>query len=143
MKPRDKLRQNIQDTRVDKHMTQREVAEKLNISEAAYSKIERGATQVSVERLIQIANVFEVSPADLIPFGEDSLVSFSNEGDNVSNSGNVTLAIGNPALEAEISALKQMIDAKNEIIASREEIIGSLKQQIETLQDLVNALKNK
>ena len=45
--------------------TQEEVAEKLGMSTTGYAKIERGQTNVSVEKLKQIAQVFNLKVEDL------------------------------------------------------------------------------
>lgn len=141
MKPKDRLRQNIRDIREDKHLTQADMAEKLGLSETGYAKIERGESQIKIERLFQIAQVLDVSPATLIPFGEDGGIVFNNSNDNFSNSSNFTLAVGNNALEAEIICLRQMVEAKNAILDSRDREIEALKQQIKTLEKLLSALE--
>lgn len=78
MKPSDQLRQNIRDIREDKHLTQADMAEKLNLSETGYAKIERGESKLNIDRIQQIANVLEVNLADLIPFGDDAVIIFNN-----------------------------------------------------------------
>lgn len=138
MKSSDKLRQNIRDIREDQGLTQAQMAEKLNLSVEGYAKIERGSSQVKIDRLEQIACVLGISIADLIPFGEDNVILLNNSNDNFNNS---NLAIGDPALNAEINLLRQMIEMKNELLTSREREIDSLKQQVETLQKLVAKLE--
>ena len=64
MKPEDRLRQNIRDMREDKKLTQADMAEKLGLSETGYAKIERGESKIRIERLFQIAQVLDVSPAE-------------------------------------------------------------------------------
>ena len=142
MRASDKLRQNIRDIREDKHFTQADMAEKLGLSITGYAKIERGQSQINIERLQQISKVLEVSIADLIPFGDDGVVVFNNSNDNFSNSSNFSLALGNPALEAEVANLRQILAHKNEIIESRDREINVLKQQVETLQKLISSLEN-
>lgn len=120
MRASDKLRQNIRDIREDKHFTQADMAEKLGLSITGYAKIERGQSQINIERLQQISKVLEVSIAELIPFCDDGVVVFNNSNDNFSNSSNFSLALGNPALEAEVANLRQILAHKNEIIESRD-----------------------
>ena len=83
MRASDKLRQNIRDIREDKHFTQADMAEKLGLSITGYAKIERGQSQINIERLQQISKVLEVSIAELIPFGDDGVVVFNNSNDNL------------------------------------------------------------
>ncbi len=45
---------------------QEEVAERLNMSQNAYSQLESGKTKLDIERLEQMASLFKVSVHDLI-----------------------------------------------------------------------------
>jgi len=56
----------IRDTRIFRNYTQYYLAAKLKISQNAYSKIELGRTKVSVEKLLNIADVLDVNACDLI-----------------------------------------------------------------------------
>ena len=140
MKPSDQLRQNIRDIREDKHLTQADMAEKLNLSETGYAKIERGESKLNIDRIQQIANVLEVNLADLIPFGDDAVIIFNNSNDNFSNSNNFSLAFGNNTLEQEIAKLHELLIMKNDVISSREREFQLLKQQVATLNELVSVL---
>ena len=57
---------NIKDRRLDLNFSQTYVAQRLNVTQNAYSKMEIGKTKMSVERLYEIANVLETSPRQLI-----------------------------------------------------------------------------
>jgi transcriptional regulator with XRE-family HTH domain len=57
---------NIKDRRLDLNLSQTYVAQRLNVTQNAYSKMEIGKTKMSVERLYEIANVLETSPKQLI-----------------------------------------------------------------------------
>lgn len=116
------------------------MAEKLNLSETGYAKIERGESKLYIDRIQQIANVLEVNLADLIPFGDDAVIIFNNSNDNFSNSNNFSLAFGNNTLEQEIAKLHELLIMKNDVISSREREIELLKQQVATLNELVSVL---
>ena len=45
--------------------TQEDMAEKLDISVNGYSKIERGKSKLTLEKLEQIANIFNIKVSDL------------------------------------------------------------------------------
>jgi len=60
----------IRKKREEKNYTQEYLAYKLNISQNAYSKIELGYTKITVERLFQIADVLEISAAELLDADE-------------------------------------------------------------------------
>lgn len=57
---------NIKDRRLNLNLSQTYVAQKLNVTQNAYSKMEIGKTKMSVERLYEIASVLETSPRQLI-----------------------------------------------------------------------------
>lgn len=57
---------NIKQLRLAKAKGQTEVANALNISVAALSKIENGQTDINLSRLAQIAKYFEVSVGSII-----------------------------------------------------------------------------
>lgn len=52
--------------RIAAGMTQAQVAEKLNISNEAVSRMERGTIMPTVARLIQLAEIFQCSAAHLL-----------------------------------------------------------------------------
>lgn len=57
---------NIRRKREGQNFTQEYVAFRLNISQNAFSKIELGHTRITVERLLQIADVLGCTPTELI-----------------------------------------------------------------------------
>lgn len=134
---RDQLRQNIRDMREDRQLTQADMAEKLSMSVTGYAKLERGESQIRVERLQQIAEILETNVEELMAGSRDGVVLFNNN-DNFSN---FNLMVGNPALESEIHHLRYIIDAKNELLKAREREIDSLKGQIVALQKALEVLE--
>jgi transcriptional regulator with XRE-family HTH domain len=57
---------NVRNRRLELNYTQEYVAKKLSISQNAYSKIERGGSKMTVERLFQIAVILETDIRELI-----------------------------------------------------------------------------
>ena len=57
---------HIQEARKRMKLTQREIAEKLNMSDTYYGKIERGECRANLERLAQISVLLNVPLEDLI-----------------------------------------------------------------------------
>ncbi|MGN6639523.1 MAG: helix-turn-helix domain-containing protein [Mucilaginibacter sp.] len=53
--------------RVIKGYSQEYIANQLNMSQSAYSNMERGNTEISARRLCQIADLLEVPPLALLP----------------------------------------------------------------------------
>ncbi|MES2111844.1 MAG: helix-turn-helix transcriptional regulator [Bacteroidota bacterium] len=60
------IMQNIRGIRIAKQYSQDYVAAKLNISQNAYSKMELGYTEVSVERLLKLVGILEVDIVELL-----------------------------------------------------------------------------
>jgi len=56
-----------------KGLSQAEVAEKLHISQRAYSDIENDKTKIDLERLELLAATFEIAPVDLLTFDEKKI----------------------------------------------------------------------
>ena len=63
---------NIRKIREFRNYTQDYLAAKLNISQNAYSKIELGYSNITITRLIHIAEILEIDLVDLVsPDSED------------------------------------------------------------------------
>jgi transcriptional regulator with XRE-family HTH domain len=74
--------QNIKKLRQKKGWSQSVVAEKLNISIPAFSKIETGITDINITRLAQVAEVFGVPVESIIlkpgeSFDQENIASIS------------------------------------------------------------------
>jgi transcriptional regulator with XRE-family HTH domain len=59
-----------------KGFTQDQIAQKLGVSQRAYSKLENNETRFDWDRIAKVAEIFEVSPTDIVSF-DDNLV-FNN-----------------------------------------------------------------
>jgi transcriptional regulator with XRE-family HTH domain len=68
-----------------KGFSQEYLAEKLNISQPAYSKIERGEIKVSLEKLPQIAEIFETDLDILLSFDPANIFNNSPQSGNMGN----------------------------------------------------------
>lgn len=60
----------IRAIRESKNLSQEQMGKKLGLSQNAYSKIEIGKTEITLERLYQIAEIFE-QPATYLITGDD------------------------------------------------------------------------
>ena len=103
--------------------TQEEVAEKLGMSTTGYAKIERGQTNVSVEKLKQIAQVFNLNVAQLLD--DDERFVICSIGDNHSNYNNYFGT--NEKLSLENEKLKQLLSAKESEIDALKKVIALLE----------------
>ena len=116
------------------HWSQEEMAERLGMLHNGYAKIERGETKLYLEKLNQIAQIFNIDLSELVANHDKSIFFFlhgtCNQAANYYGSGNLDET-------AEIEKLKLIIGHKDELIAQKDkelaaqqEIIALLKQQI-------------
>ena len=111
--------------------TQEEVAEKLGMSTTGYAKIERGQTNVSVEKLKQIAQIFNINIAQLLDDNEKLVIC--SIGDNHSNYNNYFGM--NEKLIAQNEKQQLEIQLKDELLKQKDAEITALKELIELLKD--------
>ena len=76
----------IKQIRELKNLTQEFVATQLDLSTRAYSKIESGETQLTINRLNEISKVLEVDPIEILGFDHQQV--FNNYGKQEGNIGN-------------------------------------------------------
>jgi len=74
----DRLGNNIRTLRTYYEYTQEYMASELDISSSAYSKIERNQIDISVKRLLQIANILGVSVELLIYLDANHITVFNS-----------------------------------------------------------------
>ena len=56
----------IKNTRMEQRLTQEELADKIDVSVAFLSRVERGHSKINLKRLTQIAEILNVSPGYLL-----------------------------------------------------------------------------
>ena len=66
------LGENIRKRREELKLSQEHVAERLGVSRQAISKWEKGQSEPTVNNLIQLANIFEISLSELVDPHENS-----------------------------------------------------------------------
>ena len=69
-----KVYANIKAIRTAKNLKQEDVAQKMGMAQSNYARLEKGLTQVTVERLEQLAEIFEMSVSAILSFetGQES-----------------------------------------------------------------------
>ena len=70
------VHEKIKLVRQIKGFTQEDIAEQLGMSPNAYGDIERGDTDVKLSRLLQLAKLFEMKPAELFEPSDKTSVNF-------------------------------------------------------------------
>lgn len=80
-----KIGNKIRKVRELKNITPKDMADRLDMSTQGYSKIERDEVALNVERLLEIAGIFEMKPEDLLTF--DEKIVFNNTDTKGGNNG--------------------------------------------------------
>ena len=103
----------IKQIRELKNITQEYVAQKLGLSTRAYSKIESGETQLTINRLNEISAIFEIDPMEILGFDDAKIFNINNStGNNGYNN----------------------IFFPEKLVLQYEETIQALKEQIQLLK---------
>jgi transcriptional regulator with XRE-family HTH domain len=63
-----KAHEAIRSIRTAKGLKQEEVATKLSMAQSNYARLEKGLTQITIDRLEQLAEVFEMSVASILSY---------------------------------------------------------------------------
>lgn len=103
----------IKQIRELKNFTQEYVAQKLGLSTRAYSKIETGETQLTINRLNEISKVLGIEPMDILGFDEKQVFN------NCKQDGYIGI---------------NHINIPDKLVQQYEETIQSLKEQIKLLK---------
>ena len=70
--------ERLKKARLEKGMTQDNLAESLNVSIAYLSRIETGTTKVNLKRLSEICNLLSISEAEIISGASDDSENYLN-----------------------------------------------------------------
>ena len=130
------INEKIRKIREAKDWSQEQMAEKLNMSLNGYAKIERGESKIYLDKLEQIAQVFDIDVIELMQ-SDGKNICFQIE----SPLGSVYQGGGETQLLIEIERLKLALSHANE----KEELLKKLLEQkdseITTLKELIQASK--
>lgn len=119
--------QKIKKLRELRNYTQEYMAKKLDLSLNGYGKIEREETELTLNRLNEIAKILEVKVFDLLGFDENKIFFNQNSHDN-STGANIVL---------------QQQEITNNERNQYESRIDSLETQITSLHNLLEKALNK
>ncbi|QLB39456.1 helix-turn-helix domain-containing protein [Mannheimia pernigra] len=126
--------------------SQEDMAEKLNMSVNGYAKIERGETKLTLNKLEQIANIFNMDALEFMQNANNGVYFMMNE--VVDNN---TVYYGTNEISAiEIEKLKLSLQLKDNIIFHSEELLKSRdllleqkQREIDSLKEIIALLKEK
>ena len=62
----EKMGENLKKARIRNNLTQEELANRLDVSIAFLSRIERGSSHISLNRLTQMCEILNVSPGEIL-----------------------------------------------------------------------------
>lgn len=111
--------------------SQEEMADKMNMSLSGYAKIERGETKLHYDKLVQIAQIFNMNLSDLVDSDRGIFFSMNDNGDNNS----LTYYSSSDVIALEIEKLKLSLSHKDELLAQKDQEIQSLKKIIALLEN--------
>ena len=127
------VNEKIRKIREAKDWSQEQMAEKLNMSLNGYAKIERGESKIYLDKLEQIAQVFDIDVIELMQ-SDGKNICFQIE----SPLGSVYQGGGETQLLIEIERLKLALSHASE----KEELLNKLLEQkdneLNTLKELLN-----
>lgn len=124
----EKIIEKIAQQRSKKGYTFENMAHELDITPAAYRKIETGETKLSVERLMKISEILGEDLSNLLDIkNKNTIHSLSNEGN-----GNGYVEIINNDYKDIIKDIKETYD---KLIQSKDDQIVMLKEQISFLKE--------
>lgn len=111
----------IKQLREWKNYTQEYMAEKLNISQSSYSKIEADEVKIDLEKAEAISEILGITLNQLISFDEKNIFYNSTQkGDNVNYN---------------MSSFKAEKELYERLIFEKDEVIKALKEEIEILKN--------
>lgn len=126
-----KIHEKIKYLREFNHWTQEEMAERVHMSPSGYAKIERGETKLHYDKLVQIAQIFNMNLSDLVD-SDKGLFFYMNE--NCDNN-SLTYYSNSDVIALEIEKLKLSLSHKDELLAQKDQEIQSLKKIISLLEN--------
>jgi len=123
-------------------LTQEKMAEKLGISTYAYAKIERCETNVSHDRLKQIAEVGDIDLEQLFSLNVKNIFNFNEVPNNNNNNNTIHAQCDIVNLHSdEQTELQHELEKAQLIIEQRDKEIELLRQQMSDLREMNQLLK--
>jgi len=101
--------QKIKTLRKLKGFSQEQMAEKLNMPQNSYSRIETGNVKLDIERLQQISNVFEMSIEDVLNFNDNLIFNQKNYNNSIGYVNNNTI-VSNKEIELYEKRINELQD---------------------------------
>lgn len=117
--------------------SQEEMAEKMNMSPSGYAKIERGDTKLQYDKLVQIAQIFNMNVADLVDYEKSVVFCMNDNGDYTS----ANYYNSSESLAFEIEKLKLQLANQANLLAHKDELLSQKEKEIAHLSKIIAMLE--
>jgi transcriptional regulator with XRE-family HTH domain len=113
---KQKIGSNIKQIRLTKNIPVKQVCSDLDLSQPAYSNIEKGLTDISITRILQIAEYFRVDYTEILALEKvtnyyinpkDSSTGIQNNNCQITNKDVDSLMIAIESLKEEVTYLRE------------------------------------
>lgn len=127
-------------------LNQEEMANLLDMSTNGYAKIERGESALTIERLQQIAQKFDITLVDLLLLGDKNLFVFGeNSSNNLSHRNkkvkHIKYTQNYYSDSQEMQQLQHELEKAQLNLQHKDDVIARLEQENQLLKQLVNSLQ--
>ena len=129
----NKIYANIKAIRLAKGLKQEDVAEILGLAPSNYGRVERGLTEISVERLEKIAEIFEMSVTNVLNYDQENPVDYR---DNAEYYYNLSIKLAKQLKKLEEEG-QEREEPESDIYSIKNKEIGDLKFKIKQLQEKI------
>ncbi len=130
------VNEKIRKVRESKAWSQEQMAEKLNMSLNGYAKIERGETKLYLDKLEQIAQVFDIDVVELMQFdGKNICFQIESPLSSVYQGGGETqMLIEIERLKLELSHAREKEGLLNKLLEQKDTEIKILKDLLKRIE---------
>lgn len=128
------VNEKIRKFREAKDWSQEQMAEKLNMSLNGYAKIERGESKIYLDKLEQIAQVFDIDVVELMQ-SDGKNIRFQIEsplGSVYQGGGETQLLIEVERLKLALSHAREKEELLNKLLEQKDNEIKALRELLET-----------
>jgi transcriptional regulator with XRE-family HTH domain len=151
-----KVYENLKAIRQAKGITQESLAERIGVTTGNYIRLEKGDTKLTIERLYQFAEIFDVSVSDIVNYSgslnpkndieyyrglidshERKIKKQQDEIDELRDE----VANNESSTDNQIKDLKQKLKDQKRTIEERERELAHKDEMIKTLNELIEGLK--
>jgi transcriptional regulator with XRE-family HTH domain len=133
------IHEKLKTMRLCKHWTQEDMAEKLGWALNTYAKIERGDSDIKLDKLKHIAEVIGADVADLLDTNDKAIFNFAENCGQGCGQGNL---LAHTILLSEAQCAHELEKA-HLIIDNKDKEITWLNKEVERLQEIIALLKQR